>query len=433
MAIGEATARAMTEQIRRYSVPEAEYQAFLKKHRAYRPDPFTVGFVKVAGLKTVNPALVKSRLSIKPGDRLNLENLQADLTRVYAMGDFEVVDFRVAQEDGKQGVVVAAKEKPWGPDYMRFGLNLATDASGSSSYSLLAELRMTNLNSRGAEWRNTVEIGSTRSLTTSWYQPVDLADRYFVEPLLYVGDSRRDVFVENELVGVYSTFSGYGSLKAGVNFGTSSQARLELKRGVLDAEPESQDPGLNLPVFNNVAIGSLAAVYEIDTFDNHNVPHRGTRLLAKWNSSLEALGADDAYDKITVAYRSARTFGGKHTLLLGLSGGVTVDEDAPYYDEFMLGGLFKMSGLSDNQLVGQNAANASLLYYARLSKSFYAGCGVETGNVWQDRSEAKFGDLRWGGDVFVAVDTMIGPIYLVYAYTDGENTGRLRFSLGKNF
>jgi len=431
MAIGETTARAMVEQIRRYSVSEAEYQAFLRRHRSYDPKPLTVEFVKVTGLKEVNPELVTSRISLKPGDQLNLKQLQADLTRIYAMGDFEVVDFRVAEEEGKRGIVVAAKEKPWGPDYLRLGLNLQTDASASSTYSVLAEWRLTNLNSRGAEWRNTLELGSTRALTSRWYQPLDLADRFFVEPVLYVGDARRDVYVEDDLAGVYSTFSAYGGLTAGVNFGTSSQLRLELKRGVLDAEPEDKDA--DMPVFDNVDRGSLAAVYEIDTFDNHNFPRRGTRLAASWYSSSDALGADDEYDKISVAYRVANTFKDRHTLLLGLSGGVTLDEDAPYYDQFMLGGLFKMSGLSDNQLVGQNAANGSLLYYLRLSKSIYVGCGIEAGNVWVDRDDAKFGDLLWGGDVFVGLDTIVGPIYLVYAYTEDEDDGRLRFALGKNF
>jgi NTE family protein len=298
---------------------------------------------------------------------------------------------------------------------------------------VLAEWRFTNLNRRGAEWRNTLEIGSTRSLTTAWYQPLDHADRFFVEPLAYAGDSRRDLYIGSDLVGVYSTFSAYGALNAGVNFGTSSQLRLELKRGYLDAEPESQDEGLDLPVFDNVARGSLAGVYEIDTYDNHNIPHRGTRLYASWFSSLDELGADDEYDKISLAYRSARTFGGRHTLLWGLTGGATIDEDAPYYDQFMLGGLFELTGLSDNQLVGQNAVNGSLLYYMRLNRFMYVGAGVEAGNVWNDRDDAEFSDLLWGGVACLAFDTVIGPVYLAYGYTEGEDDGRLRFSLGKTF
>jgi NTE family protein len=201
-----------------------------------------------------------------------------------------------------------------------------------------------------------------------------------------------------------------------------------------DAKPQSQSEGVDMPVYNNSDRDTLSAIYEIDTFDNHNFPLRGTRLKAIWQSSLEALGADFAYDKASLSYRKATTFtGGRHTLLIGLAGGITLDEDAPYYDQFSLGGLFMLSGLADAQLVGQNMASGELLYYTNLSKSLHVGCGLETGTTWNDRSEAQFDDLHWGGVVFAGLQTILGPVYLAYGYTEGEGSGRLRFALGKNF
>ena len=434
MAIGESTARGLIEQIRKYSVPEAEYQAFLKKQRRYHSEQFIVEFVKVVGCDKVNPELVKSRVRIKPGEQLSLDELKEDLTRIYAMGDFEIVYFQIVEEQGKRGIEITVKEKSWGPGYMRLGLNLQTDSSADSSFAFRVEHRLTNLNRYGAEWRNTLELGSTRSLTSDWYQPLDFTDRFFVQPGVAVTDSRRDVYIDRELAGAYSTFSWYAGLRAGVNFGTSSRFYLELKRGKLDAEPDTPNEGGELPVFTNVGLGTAAAVFEIDTLDNHNFPHRGTRLTASWYSSRGALGADYEYDKAFLLYRGAKTFGGRHTLLLGLSGGITLDENAPYYDQFMLGGPFRMSGLASNQLVGQDMAYGALLYYLKLTRSLYIGCGVETGNVWNDRSEMQFSDLLWGGTAFVGFDTHVtGPFYIAYAYTEGESHGRLRFSLGKNF
>lgn len=434
MAIGESAARALTERLRPYSVSAADYQVFLDQHRSYRPEPFVVEFVKVVGCNRVNPELVVSRLRIRPGERLNLEQIKADVTRVYAMGDFEVVDFRVGEERGMRGIVVTAREKPWGPAYLHLGLNLQTDFSAGSDYALIAEHRVTNLNRYGAEWRTTVELGGTRALTSAWYQPLDPADRFFAEPAVSVSDTRRDAYLDRELAGVYGTISAHGALKTGVNFGTAAQLRLELLRGLLEAEPQSPGEGNALPAYDDVDLGAAAVAYEIDTFDNHNIPHRGTRFTARWDSSLTAFGADDAYDRIAVSFRSARTFGERHTLRWGLSGGVTLDENAPYYDQFTLGGLFKLSGLADAQLVGQNAASGLLLYYANLGRrGIHVGAGIETGTTWDARDTARFGDLLWGGTVFAAVDTMLGPLYLAYAYTEGEGNGRLRFALGKVF
>jgi len=410
-----------------------KYQAFLQKRRSFQPPKPIVGFVRIEGCKEVNPELVKAKLRIEPGDELNIEAFKAAVTRVYTMGDFEVVDFRIKEEQGKLGAVVTVKEKPWGPDYLRFGLNLNTDFSAGSSYNILVEHRKSNMNRLGAEWRNLLEIGATRGLTSTWYQPLDLADRFFVEPSLTWKDTRRDVYKEGDLVGVYSTSYWNVGIKAGMNFGTASQLRAELAMGQGDAKPDSQNEGVEMPVYNNTDRDTLAAVYEIDTFDNHNIPHQGTRLKAIWQSSLEALGADYAYDKASLSYTKASTFAGRHTLLFGLSGGVTLDEDAPYFDQFQLGGLFKLTGLSDGQLVGQNMASGELLYYTNLSKSLHVGVGLETGTTWDDRSEAEFDDLRWGGVVFAGLETIIGPVYIAYGFTEGEDSGRLRFSLGKTF
>ena len=70
-----------------------------------------------------------------------------------------------------------------------------------------------------------------------------------------------------------------------------------------------------MPVYDNVDRTTLGAVYEIDTFDNHNMPHRGTRLTASWTSSLGFLGADYEYDKAFLKYAKATTFAGRHTVL----------------------------------------------------------------------------------------------------------------------
>jgi NTE family protein len=433
IAIGERTAREMVAQIRKFSVSEAEYQLFLKQRESFQPPKPVVSFVRIEGCKEVNPELVKAKLRIEPGAELSVEDFKAGVTRVYTMGDFEVVDFRIKEEQGKLGAVVTVKEKPWGPDYLRFGLNLATDFSAGSSYNILFEHRKSNMNRLGAEWKNMLEIGATRGLTSTWYQPLDRADRFFVEPSLTLKDNRRDVYFEGDLVGVYSTSYWNVGIKTGMNFGTSSQLRAELNLGQGDAKPDSQNEGLELPVYNNTDRTTVTAAYEIDTFDNHNMPHQGTRLKAIWQSSLEALGADYAYDKASLSYTKATTFAGRHTIIAGLSGGITLDEDAPYFDQFQLGGLFKLSGLADQQLIGQNVVSGELLYYTNLSKSLHVGCGLETGSIWNDRSEAEFDDLLWGGVVFAGLETFMGPVYLAYGFTEGENTGRLRFALGKNF
>ena len=116
-----------------------------------------------------------------------------------------------------------------------------------------------------------------------------------------------------------------------------------------------------------------------------------------------------------------------------MSGGITLDEDAPYYDQFQLGGLFKLSGLADKQLVGQNMALGELLYYTNLSKSLHVGVRPGDRGRLERPQRCRVRRPALGGVVFAGLETIIGPVYIAYGYTEGEDSGRLRFSLGKTF
>ena len=79
-------------------------------------------------------------------------------------------------------MVIEPKEKAWGPDYLRFGLGLASDFRGDNQFNVLAQYRKTWLNSLGAEWVTEAQIGQDNHLFTEFYQPFDAAGRWFVAP-----------------------------------------------------------------------------------------------------------------------------------------------------------------------------------------------------------------------------------------------------------
>ena len=122
--IGELAARKLIEDLKSYSVSVDEYKDFLSKHRREDREAVRVDFVKVEEPERVAPQAIKERIKTKPGIILDTDVLQGDLTRIYTIGDFEQVDFKLIEEEGKKGLLIDTKEKPWGPNYVRFGLNL---------------------------------------------------------------------------------------------------------------------------------------------------------------------------------------------------------------------------------------------------------------------------------------------------------------------
>ena len=65
---------------------------------------------------------VLSVLSSKTGEPLDFDKLARDLVRLNQLGDFASVGFRLEPEGEKNKLVVEARQKPWGPGYVRFGM-----------------------------------------------------------------------------------------------------------------------------------------------------------------------------------------------------------------------------------------------------------------------------------------------------------------------
>ena len=146
---GEAAALTQAEAIKRYAVPATEYQEFLAHQRVRDRNPIMIGFVDIAKPARVNAQMIKGQIKTQPGKPLDFDQLERDLTHVYAIGDFETVGFSIKEEDGHKGLVLNTQEKSWGPKYLRFGLNLQSDFGGANSYTTTLDYRHTQLNALG--------------------------------------------------------------------------------------------------------------------------------------------------------------------------------------------------------------------------------------------------------------------------------------------
>src|SRR4030095_12630183 len=66
-----------------------------------------------------------------------------------------------------------------GPIDLSFGFRFGYDSSGNGDFGVLLGLRMTELNSLGAEWKTHLSLGDTTHVQTEWVQPVDWQRRFF--------------------------------------------------------------------------------------------------------------------------------------------------------------------------------------------------------------------------------------------------------------
>ncbi len=429
---GETAARKQIEALRALSVSEEEYTAFVKRHRLGIRESLadvTVDAIDVVGVSRVNPKMITHRIKTKPGQSLDADKLLNDLKRIYELGEFQTIKFRHLRKDGSNRLVIDAREKSWGPNYLRFGMGLESNFKGQGDFILLANFRRTQLNRLGAEWKTIATIGDIMSLRTEFYQPLDYSGFWFVAP--QIGYSRNET--EGPL-GEEKVQFLFGQLDFGIQLRNYAELRFGLVKGRVHEKARSISDSSS----SRLDIGGFQASFIFDRLDNSNFPRYGTLGALGLFLSRKDLGADDSFNQLELDLVHARSFG-PNTLIGFLEYGTGLGSDIPSYNEFSLGGFLNLSGLDRGALRGDTMALLRLIYFRQVGRipapfgsGIYLGAGLEAGNVWEDNNELDLGDLRYAGLLFAGLDTVLGPVYLGYGRTDRSEDAYYLF-LGRPF
>ena len=432
--LGEKAAQEKIGSLKRYSVSDSEYAAFAARHHRDQVKEVKIASVKIEieGETNIPPEVVASRLSIKPGDTVDVEKLKREAGIVYGTGDFERVDLNVKRQSDGYELNVRAKENSWGPNYLRFGMALESNFGGSSSYNILIDYTRRWMNSLGAEWKTQVNLGNPMGIYSEFYQPLSKERLFFIAPHIQLKQEPYDIWVGKDRVAQYRVVSYQGQIDLGIQPWMYGEARVGLQFTKFRANQTIGE--FDLPE-NHASRGAIVAGGRLDQLDNVNFPHYGYLAQIGSLSSLKALGSTDEYYKVQGGILGAVTFG-KQTVIGSLSAGTHIGNDVPFYDQFSLGGLFKLSGLLSNQIYGQHMALGRLITYHRMGTSFigdlYLGGSIESGNVWNDDDKFNLSKLRLAGSLFVGYDTIFGPLYFAFGHADGGYDAGY-FYLGRTF
>ena len=433
--IGEQAARDVAEKLENLARPRKALQLGGSPSTAPANEAVIIDFIRIENKSRLSDSLISSRLSQKPGDELDLDKLEQDISSIYGLDYFETVEYQVVIENDKTGIVITATERSTGLDSFRFGLNLESNFDGESKFNVSARYQKEGLNDLGGELFLQAIAGEKLGATAQFLQPLDPATRYYVNSgLSYLA---RNVFTfENgakvaefrisEAIAILSAarqLGRWGALSVGLNHGYGWKD--------VNVGPSTlQD--------DDFGIGAVFSRFNYDTFDQLEFPKSGTKGIAEFRRSTKALGGEDDFNKVTAQLRTARTWD-RNTVLVSGNAGFTFDGDSSAQDLFALGGLFNLSGFPSDELTGQNFASSTLIYYRNigaqeglLNVPLYLGASLEAGNVWDDRSDMGFDDLIVAGSGFLGVDLPIGPVYLAYGHAEGGNDS-VYFFLGQTF
>jgi NTE family protein len=412
--VGEEAARRAADSLRRYSLPPEQYTALRAKQTVERKALGTVDEIRFEGLQRTNPEVLRSLVESKPGEPLTEKKVGADLRRIYGRGDFESVDYRIEQGPAGRVMVIQPREKSWGPDYLRFGLGVATDFQGENIFNFLVQYRRTWLNRLGGEWLTEAQIGQNTYLQTEFIQPVEERGRFLVAPYARIGQSSRGVFIGEDRVAEYEAREARIGLDAGAILGTVGEARLGVMWRRVEAKVDTGPPAL--PEINENTAGPRALLF-LDQLDHAWFPREGYRVLGSAYVADRGFGSDHNYKRLEGQALAVKSWGA-HSFNFAVGGGTDLHSDLPAYETFTLGGPLRLSGYRINEFAGRRFGFGRLMYYNRalplpdiLGSGVYVGGSLEAGEMHSRFDGLPFGGTIWSGSVFLGADTFAGPIY----------------------
>jgi NTE family protein len=424
IAIGEQAARALSDRLKPLAVDEVEYATYLARLRAPRDSaPFDRVRLDTAGLQHVNPQVVEATFREATDYQHDDATVARGLTELLATDDFQQVRYRVEREGSARVLTLEPREKSWGPNYMRFGMDLSTDFEGESAFTLLADHRMTWLSARGLEWRNRVALGELTGIGTELYQPLDLAREWFVAPHALAYQQLESIFLGESSISEYRSRKGAIGFDFGRRFTTLGELRLGYDFGAVSFRTAT-----GLPVFDRDYdhIGTVGATLLLDQFDHWDFPTKGYLLRAEARTSREELGADREYDSGVLHLEKA--FGtDRNRYRAALVYNSSFDTERPIYDAFALGGFLRLSGYADREILTDGAVLGRFVYerkianLAPVSRGVFVAASLEAAEIEERLNGPQDDSVLWSGAVFLAADTILGPLYLGVGFAESGN------------
>ncbi|MGH8242199.1 MAG: patatin-like phospholipase family protein [Steroidobacteraceae bacterium] len=432
--LGETAARKAADRLSALSVPAPQYAAWRAGITTSQAVEASVAEVRVEGLEYVNSQYLRTLSDVKAGDAVAVGDISDDARHLAALDELDSVAYRLEGDPSAATLVWLPKEISLGQNVLTPAFGLFADGGGDFKFLLGAQHVRYWVNPLGAQWRNRLHIGDESLLTTSFYQPFDVAQRTFIEPGLFAERTVEDLYDDGERLATYEFIDLGGQVDLGLNASRYSQFRLGY---MYDQRKTRIDTGIAiLPQIDDADAGlTFSARY--DSRDTPTFATEGLAAAIRYEGIDESLGSDRDWERLEAGVRKAISVG-KYVTWLSLAGGTDLDSDLPADRYYSLGGARVMPAFQHDELRVSDywVAESSFLRQLKVlspikNQAIYAGLGLQAAGLY-DRLDVAGSDdeeVIYGGYLFLAGPTALGTFTLGVGYAEGD--GNIWLSIGK--
>jgi NTE family protein len=442
--LGEEAARQQLQRLQALSIPANEYDLLYAARSYVRKDLPKIEFLRVDPGSERYAGAIESLFGDQIGKIANGERLSKRVAELYGQGNLETFDYRLMQNDPlpgeppEYGLALTTRRNSWGPNYLRFGLQLQNDFEGNSSFNAAVRGTLAEITRYGGEWVWDVQVGETPRVATEVYLPVGYRSRWFVAPHAQFQIRTLQIADEDEhILAEYRVRSTDYGVDLGRELGNYGEVRIGAGRTLGESRVRVGDPLLPTSTFDN---HNLFAEFRYDSVNDVNFPRRGSTWALAWQGERE--GNDNANANLLVFDQLYAHSWGRNTAIFWTTAGTRLDSEVDVTRSFFtLGGFFNLSGVTPDTLVGPHFAIARGIYYRQIGQRgtqgfldvpVYIGASIEKGNVWATRRDMSLSSAKTNGSLFIGLDTLLGPVYFATGFDVNGGSAYYLF-LGRTF
>ena len=432
--IGDDYAEAQSPHLAAYASPAPEYAQWAAAHAQPAMEPTPLLAVQFEGSQHTNPGRFEAKLQSQAGELFDTRKAEADARRLAASGDYTRADYRLVEGPAGETLLFDLQDKPWGPNYLRVGLDLHADFSGHSGFDVKLSHNHHWLTENGTEWRNFIQVGERPAIFSEIYHPlwrnIDDSNDWFAAGYVSGDRQHRSAYAAD---GTETAQFLRSTGQIGVDFGLPFGRLGELRAGFLHLTTSTTPTLLSAqwtgPTQAQVwQEDGLRVRGVVDQLDYVNFPTNGYRLVGEGVAGTRRLQRSGHMARGAVEGTVVDTFG-RSTFELHGALKMSDENSQLAVDQYTLGGFQQLSGYRPDQLSGNAVLFGRLNWYTRLTdtpvfaRGFFVGASLEAGNAWDQRSQMSLAGLRGGGSVYLGADTGIGPMYLGITYAPRGELG----------
>jgi NTE family protein len=347
--LGYAAAESKKNVLMSFAVDDESWAKYMEHRNSRRrfgaPTP---QFVDVRGTSPELSAIIKDKLSVLLDKPIDPKALEKQLTLLIGIGRFDSLGYKVVEQDGKQGLLVTAVEKPYAPPTVQPLLLLDGSDYLNPVFAIGGRITFYDVGGFGRELRNDIILGAEYGVSSEYYVPLHIGSNWFIAPRAFAQNTPFYVYNQDKLEGEYRNRQFGGEFDFGYEFGRDAELRVGYQAADLSQSIRVGSP--TLPAESG-RVGFTKVSFSQNRLDNAVIPREGTSLDLTWHWNDANPGANEQFPTARGRFRYFRKVGKPDSVFVTAQGGTSFGYQQVGLPIFGLGGVDQLRAYGTNELL----------------------------------------------------------------------------------